>query len=66
MEKYISARYINEKMGPIQTLIRTVEQEYSARKSDNLSDKIPESQRREFAFACAVIAKELGVNIPDV
>lgn len=66
MSKHISAHYIQEKMRPIQNLIRTVEQECSVGESDNIVDKIPENQRREFAFACAVIAKELDVNIPDV
>ena len=66
MDKHISAYYIQEKMGPIQNLIRTVEKECSVGESDNIADKIPEYQRREFAFACAVIAKELGVKIPEV
>lgn len=66
MDNYISAHYIQEKMRPIQNLIRIVEQEYSVGESDNITDKISENQRREFAFACAVIAKELDVNIPDV
>lgn len=55
-----------KKMRPIQNLIRNVEQECSVGESDNIADKIPENQRREFAFACAVITKELDVNISDV
>jgi hypothetical protein len=31
-----------------------------------LQIKYLKNQRREFAFACAIIAKELDVNIPDV
>lgn len=66
MDNYISAHYIQEKMRPIQNLVRTIEQECSIGESDNITDKISENQRREFASACAVICKELGVNIPDV
>ena len=66
MEKYVSARYIQEKIWPIKNLISIVEEEYSNGNSDNLSNKISDYQRKEFAYACAIIAKELGVNIPDV
>jgi hypothetical protein len=64
--EYISAHYIQEKMRPIQNLIRIVGQECSIGELDNIADKIPENQRQEFAFACAIICKELDVSIPDV
>lgn len=34
--------------------------------SANIADQIPPVQRNEIAFAFAVIAKELGVKIPEV
>ena len=60
MGKHISARYIKEKMRPIENLIDIV----NNAESDNLSEKIRYPE--EIAFAFAVIAKELGVKIPEV
>lgn len=50
MSKYISARYIQEKMRPIQNLIRTVEQECSVGESDNIADKIPEKSAKRICI----------------
>lgn len=59
-EKYVSAKYISEKMRPIENLIDIV----NNAERDNLAEEIrcPE----EIAFAFAVIAKEIGVEIPEV
>ena len=66
MDKHISAYYIKEKLRPIQTIINIVESSCDNGESDNIADKISESQRREFTFAYAVISKELGEKIPDI
>lgn len=60
MSKHISARYIKEKMRPIENLIDIV----NNAESDNLSEEIRYPE--EIAFAFAVIAKEIGVKIPEV
>ena len=66
MDKHISAYYIKEKMWPIEQLVKTVHTACDGDESDNIAEKISPSQRNEIAFAFAVIAKELGVKIPDV
>ena len=66
MDKYISAVYIKEKMRPIEQLIKTVNTACDENESDNVAEKISPSRRKEIVFAFAVIAKELGENIPDV
>lgn len=62
MKKYISARYINEKIMPIehlQTILADTDE-------DDISEQISDFWAKEIAFSFAVIAKELGVKIPDV
>ena len=66
MNKHISAHYIKEKIKPVKNLITTVEYACDNGESDNINNEFSESQRREIAFAFAVIAKELDVQIPDV
>lgn len=67
MDKHISAYYIKEKMYPIEQLVKTVNDTLdSDSDTANIAEKFPESRRREVAFAFAVIAKELGVKIPEV
>lgn len=67
MDKHISAFYIKEKMYPIEQLIKTVNDTLEGDSDTaNIAEKFSESQRRETAFAFAVIAKELGVKIPEV
>lgn len=66
MDKYISAYYIQEKMRPIENLIKTVNSSIEDNGTNNIAEQISEAQKREVAFAFAVIAKELGVQIPDV
>lgn len=66
MDKHISAYYIKEKMRPIEQLIKTVHTAYDGDESDNIAEKVSPSQRNDIAFAFAVIAKELGVKIPEV
>lgn len=63
MNKYISSRYINEKSRPIRSLMNIVD---SATESDNISEELSDYDKREIAFAFAVIAKELDIQIPDV
>lgn len=62
MKNYISAKYIDEKSKAIRNLLNIVD----SADSDNLANKISESNIREITFAFAVIAKELGEQIPDV
>ena len=59
MDKYVSAKYIDEKLYPIRNLISIVE----STDSNNIADKVA-NQKQDIAFAFAVIAKELGVTIP--
>lgn len=67
MKDYISSRYIDEKLYPIKNLIKIVDAEQeSLEHSGNLTEELSEYQRNEIAFAFAVIAKEMGVKIPDV
>lgn len=66
MDKHISATYINEKLWPVEQLISIVKDTCENGSTINISDQISESRRQEIAFAFAVIAKELGVKIPDV
>ena len=67
MDKHISAYYIKEKIYPIEQLVKTVNDTLdSDSDTANIAEKFPESQRREVAFAFAVIAKALGVKIPEV
>lgn len=67
MDKHISAYYIKEKMWPIEQLIKTVNDTLDGDSDTaNIAEKISPSQRNDIAFAFAVIAKELGVKIPDV
>lgn len=67
MDKHISAFYIQEKMWPIEQMIKKVNDTVNGTgDSANLADQIPPAQRNEIAFAFAVIAKELGVKIPEV
>lgn len=67
MDKHISAFYIQEKMWPIEQMIKTVNDTVNGTgDSANIADQIPPVQRNEIAFAFAVIAKELGVKIPEV
>lgn len=63
MNKYISARYINEKSRPIRNLMNIVD---SATESNDISEELSDYDKREIAFAFAVIAKELDIQIPDV
>lgn len=65
MKKYIDAAYIAEKLYPVEYLIKEVEDKLN---SGNccLTDTISEYRAQEIAYAFAVIAKELGVKIPDV
>lgn len=62
--KHISAHYINEKSSPIRNLLLIVDDD--SKDSDNITEQLSDNMKREVAFAFAVIAKELGVNIPDV
>lgn len=62
MEKYVSARYIREKLSPVRNLINIIERA----DSDALNEALPMEIRKEIAFAFAVIAKEMDVEIPDV
>lgn len=66
MDKYISSYYIQEKMRPIENLIKLVNRSIEDTGTNNIADQISEAQRRQVAFAFAVIAKELDVQIPDV
>ncbi|MEE3344009.1 MAG: hypothetical protein VZS44_07965 [Bacilli bacterium] len=66
MNKHISTRYILEKSRPITRLMAIVEDNSNNGDSDNLSERLDDYTKKEFAFACAVICKELDVNIPDV
>lgn len=67
MDKHISAFYIKEKMYPVEQLVKIVNETLEGDSDTaNIAEKFSESQRREVAFAFAVIAKELGVKIPDV
>lgn len=67
MDKHISAFYIKEKMYPIEQLVKIVNETLEGNSDTaNIAEKFSESQRREVAFSFAVIAKELGVKIPDV
>ncbi|MBQ8234654.1 MAG: hypothetical protein IJZ36_03630 [Bacilli bacterium] len=65
MKNYISALYIKEKMFPIERLISNVETAID-NKTDDMSDMMSDNLNNEIAFSFAVIAKELGVKIPDV
>ena len=58
--KYVSARYIEEKLYPIERLCEIV---HEAEKND-ISDEIRYPE--EIALAFAMIAKEMGVKIPEV
>lgn len=62
MSKYISRKYLKEKIGPVEQLLKTIEEA----ESDNLTEAISDYRKNEIAFAFAVIAKELDVKIPDV
>lgn len=64
MKKHISAHYINEKSSPIKNLLSIVDDD--SKDSDNITEQLSDNMKREVAFAFAVIAKELGVSIPDV
>ena len=64
MDKYISAGYINEKSRPIRTLLSIIDND--SKESDNISNELTDSMKREIAFSFAVIAKELDIDIPDV
>ena len=66
MDKHISAYYIKEKMWPIEQMIKTVNEACDGGETNNIAEKVSPSQRNDIAFAFAVIAKELGVKIPDV
>ena len=59
MKKYISAKYIKEKSYPIEQLLDSID----STETDNIADKV---YSEEIAYAFAVIAKELGVEIPKV
>ena len=58
-KKYISAKYIKEKSFPIEQLLDTI----NSSDTDNIANKI---HAEEIAYAFAVIAKEIGVEIPEV
>lgn len=58
--KFVSGYYIDEKMYPIKQLQKIIDN----RTQDNISRELSEAQRKEIAFAFAVIAKELDVPIP--
>ena len=62
MSKYISRKYLKEKIRPVEQLLKTIEEA----ESDNLTEEISDYRKNEIAFAFAVIAKELDVKIPDV
>lgn len=66
MSKYISSYYIQEKMRPIENLIKIVNSSIEDKGTNDIASQISDAQKREVAFAFAVIAKELGVQIPDV
>lgn len=58
-KEYVSARYIKEKSWPIEQLLKLVE----TTETDNIADAVYPA---EIAESFAVIAKELGIKIPDV
>lgn len=60
MDKYVSARYLDEKLAPIRNLIKIVDEA----ESNDIGKEIYNPE--EIAFSMAVIAKELGVKIPEV
>ena len=66
MNKYISSYYIKEKMRPIENLIKIVNSSIDDKSTNDIASQISDAQKREVAFAFAVIAKELSVQIPDV
>ena len=67
MKKFVDASYIKGKMFPIEQLVRLVNDTCDDKsKSNNLANELTEINRLDIAFAFAVIAKEMGVTIPDV
>ena len=65
MDKHVGAYYIKEKSFPIKNLLSIVD-DALANGTSNLANVINENNRRDIAFAFAVIAKELGVDNPEV
>ena len=61
MDKYVSRRYLKEKFRSIERLEGIINNEGD---SDCLRDDISATLRQDVAFAFAVVAKELGVEIP--
>lgn len=61
-DKYISKRYLEEKMPPIENFIKKVNES----ESGNMTEAFSDYEKESIAFAFAVCAKELGVKIPDV
>lgn len=59
---YIAKRYLEEKMPPIENFIKKVKES----ETGNMTDSFSDYEKESLAFAFAVIAKELGVKIPDV
>lgn len=59
--KYISRRYLKEKLAYIKPLINIIESDEGG---DNLAEILYDTTCREAVFGFAVIAKELGYEIP--
>ena len=53
-------------MRHIENLIKIVNSSIEDKGTNDIASQISDAQKREVAFAFAVIAKELGVQIPDV
>lgn len=61
MGKYVSKRYIEEKIWPIKSLISILD----TAEGDSIGNEV-EGLKESVVKSFAIIAKELGVKIPEV